>query len=47
MQASVTYTSLQDTKFILKDFFRDEEDLKFEIGHKDEQFSLTKIEIVG
>ena len=40
MQASVIYTPLYDSKFILKVFFWDGTDLKFETGDKGEEHSL-------
>ena len=53
MPASVIYTPLRDNKTFLKVFFWEGADLKFEIEHKGENYSLRntsriqKNEIVG
>ena len=39
MQASVIFTPLHDNNFLLN-FFGDQTNLKFEIGHKVEEYSL-------
>ena len=53
MQVSVKYTPLYDSKFLLKVFFWDGTDLKFDIGRKGEKYPLRNtsrmknLEIVG